>query len=61
MIFKMKAGSAPAPVLTDRTTLLTKLKKVTSRMATHITGELGSIRSIFIKMLTFDNREASWG
>jgi len=46
-------------VLTDRTTLLTKLKKVTSRkadpMATHITEQLDHLPSAFVKTLTFDN------
>jgi len=49
-------------VLTDRTTLLTKLKKVTSRkadpMAAHITEALSSIPAAFIKTLTFDNDKA---
>jgi len=49
-------------VLTDRTTLLTKLKKVPSRkadpMATHITSQLDHIPSGFIKTLTFDNDKA---
>lgn len=49
-------------VLTDRATLLTKLKKVTSRkaepMATHIASQLNGIPSWFIKTLTFDNDKA---
>lgn len=49
-------------VLTDRATLLTKLKKVTSRkadpVATHITDQLSGIPSEFIKTLTFDNDKA---
>src|SRR5699024_2387040 len=57
-----KAHKSALLVLTDRTTLLTKLKKVTSRkagpMATHITDQLSGIPSGFIKTLTFDNDKA---
>jgi len=57
-----KAHKSALLVLTDRTTLLTKLKKVTSRkadrMATHITSQLSDIPSAFIKTLTFDNDKA---
>ena len=57
-----KAHKSALLVLTDRTTLLTKLKKVTSRkadrMATHIISQLSHIPSSFIKTLTFDNDKA---
>lgn len=57
-----KAHKSALLVLTDRTTLLTKLKKVTSRkadpMATHITSQLDHIPAGFIKTLTFDNDKA---
>lgn len=57
-----KAHKSALLVLTDRTTLLTKLKKVTSRkadqMATHITKQLDHIPSSFVKTLTFDNDKA---
>jgi len=57
-----KAHKSALLVLTDRTTLLTKLKKVTSRkagpMADHITSQLSGIPSGFIKTLTFDNDKA---
>lgn len=57
-----RAHKSALLVLTDRTTLLTKLKKVTSRkadqIATSIIGQLGSVPSAFIKTLTFDNDKA---
>src|SRR5699024_7834761 len=57
-----KAHKSALLVLTDRTTLLTKLKKVTSRkagpMATHITDQLSGSPSGFIETLTFDNDKA---
>lgn len=49
-------------VMTDRTTLLTALEKVTSRkakgIAERITQRLGRLPSAFIKTLTFDNDKA---
>ncbi|NGP90292.1 IS30 family transposase [Fodinibius halophilus] len=57
-----KAHKSALLVLTDRTTLLTALEKVTSRkaegMADRITQRLGRIPSAFIKTLTFDNDKA---
>lgn len=57
-----KAHKSALLVLTDRTTLLTKLQKVTSRkadpMASHIVRQLSDIPSGFIKTLTFDNDKA---
>ncbi|MDZ7680360.1 MAG: IS30 family transposase [Fodinibius sp.] len=57
-----KAHKSALLVLTDRTTLLTKLKKVTSRkadpMATHITDALSRLPPAFMKTLTFDNDKA---
>jgi len=57
-----KAHKSALLVLTDRTTLLTALQKVTSRkaegIADRITQRLGRIPSAFIKTLTFDNDKA---
>lgn len=57
-----KAHKSALLVLTNRTTLLTKLQKVTSRraqpMAEAIIGQLSGIPSGFIKTLTFDNDKA---
>lgn len=57
-----KAHKSALLVLTDRTTLLTKLQKVTSReaepMAQAIIDQLAGIPSAFIKTLTFDNDKA---
>ena len=57
-----KAHSSALLVLTDRATLLTKLRKVTSKkaepMAQTIIGQLSDIPSSFIKTLTFDNDKA---
>ncbi|MDZ7681432.1 MAG: IS30 family transposase [Fodinibius sp.] len=57
-----KAHKSALLVLTDRTTLLTALEKVTSRkaegIADRITYRLGQIPSAFIKTLTFDNDKA---
>ncbi|MDZ7692069.1 MAG: IS30 family transposase [Balneolaceae bacterium] len=57
-----KAHKSALLVLTDRTTLLTALEKVTSRkaegIADRITQRLGRIPPAFIKTLTFDNDKA---
>jgi IS30 family transposase len=57
-----KAHKSALLVLTDRTTLLTALEKVTSRKAEGIAGRitqrLGRIPPAFIKTLTFDNDKA---
>jgi len=57
-----KAHKSALLVLTDRTTLLTKLQKVTSRraepMAEAIIDQLAGLPSAFIKTLTFDNDKA---
>ncbi|MDZ7694810.1 MAG: IS30 family transposase [Balneolaceae bacterium] len=57
-----KAHKSALLVLTDRTTLLTKIRKVTSRkaqpMAQAIIDQLSDIPSSFIKTLTFDNDKA---
>jgi IS30 family transposase len=57
-----KAHKSALLVLTDRTTLLTALEKVTSRkaegIANRITQRLDRIPSSFIKTLTFDNDKA---
>ncbi|MDR8394685.1 IS30 family transposase [Aliifodinibius sp. S!AR15-10] len=57
-----KAHKSALLVLTDRATLLTKLRKVTSKkaepMAQAIIGQLSDIPSSFIKTLTFDNDKA---
>lgn len=57
-----KAHKSALLVLVDRTTLLAKLQKVTSRraapMAEAIIKQLSTIPSAFIKTLTFDNDKA---
>jgi IS30 family transposase len=57
-----KAHKSALLVITDRATLLTRLKKVTSRQADHteaaIQQMLASIPKAFIKTLTLDNDKA---
>ena len=54
-----KAHKSALLVITDRATLLTRLKKVTTRQAEHteatIVQMLARVPKAFIKTLTFDN------